>query len=198
MSLSNKHKVQKFYQREEIAQNYSKRYQGIKGKYFQRLESDLILEMADFRDKKVLDIGTGTGRLAFLISDMADEVIGIDFSQAMIREAGKERKRLGKENIKFKVGDAQNTSFPNNHFDIVVSVGTFEYVSNLEPYLGETNRILKQGGKFIFTCHNKRKIFPRKNTLIKKIPYAFKKKVFDKMASTLIVSAIKNKYKNEF
>lgn len=47
--------------------------------------------------------------------------------------------------------DVRKTSFPSDHFDIVLSSDVLEHVPNPEQAFAEIGRILKPGGKFIFT-----------------------------------------------
>lgn len=59
------------------------------------------------RDREVLDIGTGTGRLALLIAPLARSVVGIDPDADAIREAKRDARALGVRNVRFAVGPAQ-------------------------------------------------------------------------------------------
>jgi len=47
--------------------------------------------------------------------------------------------------------DVRKTSFPSDHFDIILSSDVLEHVPNPEQAFAEIARILKPGGKFIFT-----------------------------------------------
>lgn len=159
-----RNKVRKQYDR--VAKGYVKRYRGIKGVYFKCLESDHVLDLADFREKMILDLGTGTGRLALLISELANKVVGVDISQNMVKVAKSDKSRA---NVNFLLADALSLCFAAGSFDICTCLGMFEYVNDLSPFLKEIKRVLKPEGLLIFSCHNKRKLFPRK-TLQKLYP----------------------------
>ena len=73
-----------------------------------------------FRGKDVLDIGTGNGRLAWLIAPMARSVVGLDPDPNGIREASREAKRRGVRNVRFKVSIAQELGVSNERFDTAV------------------------------------------------------------------------------
>ncbi len=64
---------------------------------------------------KILDVGTGTGKLAFAFAKKGYDVIGIDLSEAMIKVANKNSKY---KNMRFQVGDATNLKFDDNSFDV--------------------------------------------------------------------------------
>jgi len=70
-----------------------------------------------FRGKDVLDIGTGTGRLALLIAPMARSVVGQDPDQEGIREARREARRRGARNARFRVSAAQDLGLGRELFD---------------------------------------------------------------------------------
>ena len=70
-----------------------------------------------FRGKDVLDIGTGDGRLTWLIAPMARTVVGLDPDPEGIREAAREAKRRGLANVRFKVSIAQDLGVGRERFD---------------------------------------------------------------------------------
>ena len=67
------------------------------------------------KDSKILDIATGTGKLAFEFAKEGYEVVGIDLSEAMLDVAKKKNKY---KNARFEVADAINLPFADNSFDI--------------------------------------------------------------------------------
>jgi ubiquinone/menaquinone biosynthesis C-methylase UbiE len=70
-----------------------------------------------FQGKDVLDIGTGTGRLARLIAPIAHAVVGIDPDADAIREARREARASGLRNVRFGVGPAQDLGVRRSRFD---------------------------------------------------------------------------------
>jgi ubiquinone/menaquinone biosynthesis C-methylase UbiE len=73
-----------------------------------------------FRGKEVLDIGTGNGRLAWLIAPMARSVVGVDPDPNGIREASREARRRGVRTARFKVSIAQDLGVGDERFDTAV------------------------------------------------------------------------------
>lgn len=153
-SLSNKiRKVTHYYDR-KIAE-YSKRYIHAGNKYYQEVEDKHIVRAANFKGKKVLEMGVGGRNLIFDVARRSKEVVGIDVSPKSI--AFIKKRKNEQKNVKFHVMDAFNTSFPNKSFDIIYSVGLMEYVAEKEfpLLLKECRRLLKPRGYFIFTAYNK-------------------------------------------
>jgi ubiquinone/menaquinone biosynthesis C-methylase UbiE len=96
---------------------------------------------------KILDVGTGPGRLPIkIVQENPDlEVYGVDLSDAMIRIA--EKNAIGAEvskMVKFKVGSVYSLPYENEFFHMVVSTGSFH---QNEPIIGlnEIYRVLKPG-----------------------------------------------------
>src|SRR5690606_5967648 len=101
--------------------------------------------------ENILDIATGTGDLAILMSKTsAKKITGLDLSVGML-EVGK--KKITDLNLSDKidmiVGDSENIPFPDNHFDaITVSFGIRNF-ETLEKGLAEIYRVLKPNGVFV-------------------------------------------------
>lgn len=77
-----------------------------------RLRADAL-----FRDKDVLDIGTGNGRLAWLIAPLARSVVGLDPDPEGISQARREARRRGLANVRFEVSAAQELRVDPERFD---------------------------------------------------------------------------------
>jgi len=73
-----------------------------------------------FRDRDVLDIGTGTGRLVWLIAPTARSVVGIDPDADAIRAAKRAARARGLRNVRFAVSPAQDLGVPRESFDTVL------------------------------------------------------------------------------
>ena len=101
--------------------------------------------------ENILDIATGTGDLAILMTKTsAKKIVGLDLSVGML-EIGK--KKIAAQNLSDKiemiVGDSENIPFPDNYFDaITVSFGIRNF-ETLEKGLAEIYRVLKPNGVFV-------------------------------------------------
>ena len=73
-----------------------------------------------FRGKRVLDIGTGDGRLAFGIARWADSVVGVDADPDQLRAARRRARRERAPNVSFEQAAAQTLPFRDSSFDVVV------------------------------------------------------------------------------
>jgi demethylmenaquinone methyltransferase/2-methoxy-6-polyprenyl-1,4-benzoquinol methylase len=101
--------------------------------------------------QQILDIATGTGDLALMMSQLNPaKIVGLDISEGML-EVGKQK--ISKANLSDKiemvVGDSENMPFDDNTFDaITVSFGVRNF-ANLDKGLTEIRRVLKPNGTFV-------------------------------------------------
>ncbi|MCX6172490.1 MAG: bifunctional demethylmenaquinone methyltransferase/2-methoxy-6-polyprenyl-1,4-benzoquinol methylase UbiE [Flavobacterium sp.] len=101
--------------------------------------------------ENILDIATGTGDLAILMTQtFAKKIVGLDLSVGML-DVGKQKiidKNLT-DKIEMVVGDSENIPYPDNYFDaITVSFGIRNF-ETLEKGLSEIYRVLKPNGIFV-------------------------------------------------
>lgn len=97
----------------------------------------------------MLDIGTGSGRLPLLLSQMAPSItcIGIDINRILLEDANHYLLK-GHRNghISFICADAQSLPFPDQSFDWAVSVASLHQWHNRKNGIMELYRVLKNGG----------------------------------------------------
>lgn len=107
--------------------------------------------VSDSKPKIILDIATGTGDLAILMTKTnADKIIGLDISAGMLEVGQKkiEEKKLS-DVIELVLGDSEQIPFGDNYFDaITVSFGVRNF-ENLEKGFAEILRVLKPNGIFV-------------------------------------------------
>ena len=87
----------------------------------------------------VLDLGTGTGRVARIVAEAWPQakVVGVDLSPGMIDEA----RRLG-GNVHYDVADATSLPYADDAFELVT-------LSNMIPFFDELARVTAPGGSVI-------------------------------------------------
>lgn len=98
--------------------------------------------ISDTRPKKVLDCATGTGDIAFALSERVPHVTGIDFSENMIEVAKARASHLGKK-VDFSVADIQKLPFQDKEFDAASISFGIRNVEDLKRGLSELGRVSK-------------------------------------------------------
>jgi arsenite methyltransferase len=99
----------------------------------------------------VIDLGSGAGNDCFVARYETGEtgkVIGIDFTDNMIRKARANAEKLGFNNVEFRYGDIDEMPVSDNVADVVVSNCVLNLVPNKEQVISEIYRTLKPGGHF--------------------------------------------------
>jgi ubiquinone/menaquinone biosynthesis C-methylase UbiE len=99
----------------------------------------------------VIDLGSGAGNDAFVARHETGEtgkVIGIDFTQAMIKKARSNAELRGFNNVEFREGDIEKMPVTSNLADVIVSNCVLNLVPNKDGVFKEIFRVLKPGGHF--------------------------------------------------
>lgn len=97
-------------------------------------------------NQKILFVGVGTGADLELINYKELNITAIDYSAEMLDRA---KVKFKNSSIQFLKMDAQDTSFSDNQFDIVVGSLVLSVVSDVDRCFGEMIRVLKPKGKII-------------------------------------------------
>ena len=110
-------------------------------------------------DKYVLDYGCGRGYGAALVSNYADTIIGVDINKEVINYCNKTHSAL---NLSFeKIDPNYLLPFEDKFFDVIVSFQVIEHIPEVQRYLFELKRVLKDGGVlFITTPNRKHRLLP--------------------------------------
>lgn len=108
----------------------------------------LAARLPQARPLKVLDIGTGAGFFAILLSRMGHEVTGIDMSADMLHQAKQNVLAAGCR-ADFRRMNAQQLDFDMESFDVVISRNlTWTLPDAMQAYR-EWQRVLKFGGRLL-------------------------------------------------
>lgn len=91
---------------------------------------------------RVLDLGTAAGEKVLKYFPECAEILGTDFSSAMIEAANRNLESSGRKNVSFRVMDNLNMDTPDNYFDVVTARHT-----TIDPV--QIFRTLKDNGQLI-------------------------------------------------
>jgi ubiquinone/menaquinone biosynthesis C-methylase UbiE len=105
--------------------------------------------MGDVRDKKVLDIGCGTGGFTKKLASRGAKITGTDGSREMLRYALRDNAH---PSITYMVMDLTYPfPFKTSSVDIIIANMVLMDLSDIEVCLYEISRILNHGGLFVFS-----------------------------------------------
>lgn len=98
---------------------------------------------------RILEVGVGTG-ISLPAYSARSRIVGIDLSDAMLREARRRVRELALDNVeRLDVMDAENLSFPDASFDVVVAQYVVSIVPHPEVALDELARVVRPGGEIV-------------------------------------------------
>ena len=108
-------------------------------------QTDLV-----YTNRKMLELGCGTGNLASFLYEKGVSVIASDIAQTAIDHARKLH-----PGIEFQVHSAEELPYSDQSFDIVLSFDVLEHLPRVNQHLSEVRRVLKPEGYYLFQTPNK-------------------------------------------
>lgn len=100
--------------------------------------------------KRVLEYGCGPGsHFTLEMARRGAEIVGIDISQVGVEQARERARAAGLANASFEVMDAEEMTFADSSFDLVIGEGILHHLS-LEKSYAEIARVLKPSGRAVF------------------------------------------------
>jgi SAM-dependent methyltransferase len=145
---------------QEIDANHACRlYEGIEYKEFWNerkkhnldlLEHDIISSLLPASGRRIIDIGCGFGRLADCYLDRFEQVIMLDGSMTLLRQA---QEAIG-DRATYIAADANYLPLRPSSIDCTLMVRVFHHLPDSQAILAEVRRVLSSKGVFIFNYCN--------------------------------------------
>jgi ubiquinone/menaquinone biosynthesis C-methylase UbiE len=95
---------------------------------------------------RVLEVATGPGYVAMAFATCCREVVGVDLTEAPLVIAEKTRQERGLANVRFETADANQLSFADATFDVVVCRFAFHHFPEPQRVLSEMVRVCRRAG----------------------------------------------------
>ena len=122
------------------------------------VEAAILAAVGDQPLGRVLDVGTGTGRILQLLADRADRAVGLDTSHSMlsVARANLERANLqlpgaanAVSNWELRQGDVHSPPLDAASFDLVVIHQVLHYLYDPSRAIAEAARLVAPGGRLL-------------------------------------------------
>ncbi len=127
---------------ETSSENYAHRFSGPAGKYLLSQQQKALLKVFDKAEfKSVLDVGGGHGQLAPIFAERGSQVTILSSDLVCYKKI---QSLTNKFYIKCVTGDLINLPFPDNSFDLVVSVRLLSHISDWKKLIAEFCRVSKK------------------------------------------------------
>jgi len=144
---------------DDYGTKYADNWSSLCGKEIKKKELNFItkyLNNKGSKEKKILDIGIGTGRiLDIFISDKSvKEIWGIDYSQNMVDYCVKKYSKVKKIKKLYLCDISKSEITFKKKFDFVSAIRVLKYNKNWPEIIRKVYRLLNKNGIFVFTMPN--------------------------------------------
>lgn len=126
-----------------------------------KVEARLLDALGDAPLGAVLDIGTGTGRMAELFAPRAGSIVALDKSLDMLRVARAKLQHLPAGGVELVQGDFANLPFAAHRFDTVLLHHVLHFAQDPAAAIAEAARVTKPGGRIAivdFASHEREEL----------------------------------------
>ncbi len=113
----------------------------------EELERALLEATADRSDGSALDLGCGDGRYVARLRKLGLDAVGIDLDPKAVAGTSNQHGRLA-------VADGERLPFPDGSFNLILAYRTLYLVRRPRRILSEIERVLRPGGRFVFSTSN--------------------------------------------
>lgn len=113
------------------------------------VEAEIVKVVGQDRFRRLVDLGSGTGRMLTLLGPQADQALGLDLSQQMLNIARRNTAEAGLSHVELRHGDIFDTRLPEAGADLVVVHQVLHYLGDPAAAVKEAARIVAPDGKLI-------------------------------------------------
>lgn len=110
-------------------------------------DTDLL---GDVDGTDVIELGCGGGECTVALANAGADVVGVDLSENHIRYAADLATEQGAD-IALVNGDVRTLPVRSRRFDIAFNTFVFQWVDDIAAAFGEAYRVLRPGGRFVFS-----------------------------------------------
>jgi 2-polyprenyl-3-methyl-5-hydroxy-6-metoxy-1,4-benzoquinol methylase len=184
--MERKAEVKTFFEQTDIYFNFD---------YNIKLRTEIVAELiGNLQYEKALDMPCGNGFISLKNSAQFNQLTLVDFSENMIVLAKEIAKKENAQNVSFTCGDIFETSFENESFDLIISLGILAHVDDVDKFLTHIQSKVKKGGTIILQNTNSKHFYSKLIRLYLGVRKLFGK---DKYSLNKVpASTVENSFKN--
>jgi len=113
------------------------------------VEEAIIAAAGEGPFERLVDLGTGSGRMLTLLGRKARTAIGLDLSQNMLNIARSNVAKAGIDKVELRHGDVFATRLPGLTADLVVVHQVLHYLTDPAAAVAEAARLVRPGGRLL-------------------------------------------------
>lgn len=166
--------------------------------YMNKWDGQVFIDKMELnKDKSVIEIGVGTGRLAVRVAPLCGEFYGVDISPKTI---GRAKDNLAKlENVSLTCADFLSYEFGRT-FDVVYSSLTFMHIKEKQKAINKVAALLKDDGRLVLSIDKNQDGFidigTRKITIFPDTPDEMRTYIAD--SGLLLIEQYETKFSHVF
>ena len=131
---------------------YKEFWNGLRKSKLDELEHAIVRNLLPISGHRIIDVGCGYGRLADCYMGRFDQVIMVDGSMSLLRQAFEKTRGQAI----YIASDVTHLPFRTASFDAVLMIRVFHHIQDSGACLSELHRLLCDDGRFVFSYRNKR------------------------------------------
>ena len=113
------------------------------------VEAAILRAAGDGPFERVVDLGTGSGRMLTLLGKRAKMSLGLDLSQNMLNIARTNVMKAGLDKVELRHGDIFSTRLPEHSADLVLVHQVLHYLADPAVAVAEAARLVMDGGRLL-------------------------------------------------
>ena len=131
---------------------YKEFWNGSQKRKLDELEHAIVRNLLPISGRRIIDVGCGYGRLADCYMGRFQQVIMVDGSMSLLRQAFEKTRGQAI----YIASDVTHLPFRTASFDAVLMIRVFHHIEDSRACLSELHRLLCNDGRFVFSYCNKR------------------------------------------
>ncbi|MGN6424860.1 MAG: ArsR/SmtB family transcription factor [Asticcacaulis sp.] len=113
------------------------------------VEAAILRVLGDAPYRRLLDLGTGSGRMLALLGGRAETATGLDLSQHMLNIARSRTFEAGLQGTDLRHGDIYDTRLPSQSADLIIVHQVLHFLADPNRAVQEAARLLVPGGRLL-------------------------------------------------
>jgi len=113
-------------------------------------EKEVLKLIGNVKNKRILDVGCGTGRISLKLLKKGAKVFGIDISNKMLQKARDKTKKY-RGRCEFRIVSLYKIPYKKQEFDLVLFNLVLSHIKKLDKAISEISRVLKRNGVLIIS-----------------------------------------------
>lgn len=128
------------------------------GKHLDYMHKKIIRSLLSSSGRIMLEAGVGTGRFSIWLSEKGFEVVGIDISKEMLKQA-KRKIQISNVPLNLVLGDVHFLPFKKGIFDNCICINVVNHITEIDQFLKEVKYVIDHKGSFIVNFPNLQSLY---------------------------------------